>query len=71
MPGAAMSSTRVHRSHVMMLLGKLQRGFDLPIRQRDIERELGYPLIEADHAVLSGVIAGLEAVVKAGSAVPR
>lgn len=59
-----MTSTRTHRSHVRMLLGKLRNGKGLIVSQRDIERELGYPLIEADHAVLSGVVAALEAVTK-------
>lgn len=54
--------TRIHRSHVGMLLGKLRRGHLLNVQLREIERQLGYPLSEADPMELRGIIAALEAV---------
>lgn len=58
-------STRAHRAHINMLIGKLRRGHDLHIGQAGIERALGYPLAEATTAELGGVVAGLEAVLDA------
>lgn len=60
-PGSVIS-TRLHRSHVRTLLGKLRRGRGLMVSVRDIELRLGYPLVEADPAELRGVIATLDAV---------
>lgn len=66
-----MATTRAHRAHVLMLLGKLRHGKNLFINHKDLEAALGYPLIEADATTLRGVIAALETVVVADRPVTR
>jgi hypothetical protein len=65
-----MASTRLHRSEVTMLLGKLRRAHGITVTRRQVEAALGYPLAEASMDDLRGVIAGLRVVVDAAAAVP-
>jgi hypothetical protein len=48
-----------------MQIGKLARAHNLDVTIAEIEADLGYPLVEASMEELRGVIAGLNAVVRA------
>lgn len=54
--------TRLHRSEVRHQLSRIVRAGGPRVTATDVERALGYPLIEAGTAELTGVIAGLSAV---------
>lgn len=58
-------STRLHRSEVRHQIGRLARAGGPTVTVRAIERNLGYPLVEADHAQLAGIFAALAAAVDA------
>jgi hypothetical protein len=54
-------TTRLHRSEVRHQIGRLVRAGGPHISVKVIERHLGYPLSEADHANLTGIFAVLSA----------
>lgn len=58
-------NTRMHRSEVNHQIGRVARAQGITLTRRDIERALGYPLLEAGLEELRGVIAALDAVASA------